>query len=150
MRFCTSCGKNIFNDATTQPAPAPTKKKSPTWAYILVTLLFLWAGWSFLIAPAMRQVAATKAYNVAYRIGGSARAVNLTYQNASGGTEQQSDMPLPWNIVLTAQAGQFVYISAQNQGRSGNVTCEIVLDGVVVKSSQSSGAYSIASCSGKL
>lgn len=145
MKSCTSCGKFVAAELSAPPA-----KKSPTWAYVLITLLFLWAGWSFLVAPAMRQVEAQKEHGVIYRIGGTARSVDLTYTNAGGGTEQQNDKSVPWNNSFAAHGGQFLYVSAQNQGENGDVTCEIVLNGVVVKSSKSSGAYAIASCSGRI
>lgn len=151
-KFCTSCGKSVVGEAPAIPASGalPTKKKSPTWAYVLITLVALWLAWSQVVAPAMRQVEATKVYMISYRIGGTARTVDLTYNNAGGDTEQQNDKSVPWNSGFSAHPGQFLYVSAQNQGESGTVTCEITLNGAVVKSSQSSGAYSIATCSGKV
>jgi len=43
-----------------------------------------------------------------------------------------------------------VYISAQNQGETGTISCEINVDGVPAVSNSSSGAYAIVSCSGTL
>jgi hypothetical protein len=80
---------------------------------------------------------------------GTAYSASLTYQNADGGTEQK-DARLPWEWSFAAVSGQFVYISGQNAASSGSVTCAILLDHVVVKTSTSDGAYTIASCSGKL
>ena len=45
--------------------------------------------------------------------------------------------------------GEFVYISAQNEGEYGSVTCRITVDGVVVSENTSSGAYGIATCEGR-
>jgi hypothetical protein len=53
-------------------------------------------------------------------------------------------------LSFAAADGQFVYVSTQNKGETGTITCNIVLDGVVVKTSTSEGAYKIASCSGRL
>jgi hypothetical protein len=86
---------------------------------------------------------------VTYRMTGTAYSASLTYQNASGGTEQK-DARLPWEWSFAAVNGQFVYISGQNRGTAGAVTCAILLDGAIVKTSTSDGAYKIASCSGKL
>ncbi len=44
--------------------------------------------------------------------------------------------------------GAFVYISVQNRGDSGSVTCSITVDNVVVAENTSSGGYVIASCDG--
>ena len=93
---------------------------------------------------------AAKAYDVTYHIGGTARSADLTYSNAGGDTEQQNDKAVPWLTSFTGHGGQFLYVSAQNQGETGTITCEIILNGAVVKSAQSNGAYAIASCSGKL
>jgi hypothetical protein len=84
---------------------------------------------------------------VEYEVTGSARAVSLTYENASGGTEQIDGVTLPWRLTLEARTGQFLYISAQNKGESGDVTVTIYRNESPVKSSTSKGAYSIASAS---
>jgi hypothetical protein len=86
---------------------------------------------------------------VTYRMTGTAYSASLTYTNASGGIEQK-DATLPWEWSFPAGTGQFVSISGQNAADHGSVTCAILLDGTVVKTSTSDGAYKIASCSGKL
>jgi hypothetical protein len=89
----------------------------------------------------------TSPRSVTYRVDGTARSASLTYQNAQGGTQQET-VALPWEQPMTAQAGSFVYISAQNQGESGNVTVHIIVDGTEFKQSTARGAYAIASASG--
>lgn len=74
---------------------------------------------------------------------------SLTYINATGGIEQISSYMLPWNQVIVVPPGTFTSISVQNTSNvTANVTCQITVDGAVVKQSTSSGAYVIASCSG--
>jgi hypothetical protein len=41
-----------------------------------------------------------------------------------------------------------MYVSGQNATEYGTVTCRIKVDGNVVSQNTSSGAYSIATCSG--
>jgi hypothetical protein len=150
MKFCTSCGKAVIADMQ-QSAPVsapPVKKKSPAWAYVLITLLFLWGGWQFLVAPGMR-VANRGAYSVTYRVSGTTPSAGLTLQNASGGTEQK-DVSLPWESSFKASDGQCVYISAQKSTEMGTIHCEILLNGSVVKSAEANAAYGIASCSGRI
>lgn len=86
-------------------------------------------------------------YGVIYRVIGTADEASLTYANAQGGTEQVTVTP-PWQKPLTVQSGQFLYVAAQNEGKTGDVTCEIWVNGEKWKSSTSSAAYGIASCSG--
>jgi len=87
---------------------------------------------------------------VAYHISGSASQVSLTYINASGGTEQIAAVRLPWEKTFYMHYGDFVYISAQNLGKSGSVIAEIRIDGTVWEQSVSEGAYVIATSSGTL
>jgi Mycobacterium membrane protein len=83
---------------------------------------------------------------VTYRVKGTAGAANLTYRNPEGGTVQTS-VRLPWEVSFDAKGGTFLSVSAQNQGVSGSVTCEILLDGDSRTTSTSNGAYVIAECS---
>lgn len=92
--------------------------------------------------------AASSTVRVDYVITGTADRASLTYTNASGGTEQK-DVILPWEDRLEVRRGAFVYISAQNKGERGSVTCKILVDLTTYKESTSEGAYKIASCSGK-
>ena len=86
---------------------------------------------------------------VTYRVSGTATLTSLTYQNAQGGTVQRT-AGLPWEETGTFKDGDFVYIAAQNQGESGGVTTEILIDGKSWKKTTSDGAYMIASCDGSV
>ena len=93
---------------------------------------------------------------VTYDVGGTSRSADLTYSNGAGDTTQQSGVDVPVKrksdgisgIEVTMKRGQFYYISAQNQGATGTITCTVKVDGVVVKTNTSSGGYTIATCSG--
>lgn len=87
-----------------------------------------------------------KSYRVTYEVGGTAKSVNLTYTNESGGTEQRN-ADLPWSKTFSARDGDFLYISAQDQGGSGDVVAYIILNGNTKKSAHSSGPYTIATSS---
>lgn len=93
-----------------------------------------------LIAPAR--------YNITYRVSGSARGASVTFENAQGGTEQFERVSPPWNHTMVVDEGSFLYLSVQNQGEHGSVTCEIELNGRSWRKSSSTGGYVIASCSG--
>lgn len=90
----------------------------------------------------------TKLVSVEYRVDGTATQGAMTYSNASEGTSQVT-ANLPWNVKFTStKAGQFVYISAQNQNDTGSVHVSIFLNGTLYKESISSGAFVIATASG--
>lgn len=84
---------------------------------------------------------------ITYEITGTASRVSVTLSNAQGGTEQ-GEYYLPFRQEFKIGYGDFVYISAQNMGEQGSVTCRIYVDGVEVRESTSSGAYVIATCRG--
>ena len=77
-----------------------------------------------------------------------AAIVNLTYQNASGGTSQESGTRTPWSETMTMQAGGFAYVSAQGNEYAAEITCEIWVDGMLGATSTSSGAFVVVTCSG--
>lgn len=92
----------------------------------------------------------SSSHEVTYEVTGTARSASVTYQNGSGGTSQEADMAVPWRRSFNMSGGDFLYISAQNQGEYGSVVTTIYVDGALFKTSTSSGAYVIADASGSL
>jgi hypothetical protein len=84
---------------------------------------------------------------VEYKITGTASRVSVTLNNATGGTEQYDNVSVPHTYIFDTFTDWFLYISAQNQGEYGSVTVTIYLNGEVVATSTSSGAYVIATAS---
>jgi len=84
---------------------------------------------------------------VEYKITGTASKVFVTLSNATGGTEQFDNVHVPHTYTFEKYTGWFLYVSAQNLGESGSVTVTIYLNGAVVATSTSSGAYVIATAS---
>lgn len=89
-------------------------------------------------------------YAVEYEVTGNAPSVDITIENEQGGTSQYADVPIPWDYEFARTAGEFVYVSAQNQTDHGSVTVTIYVDGSNWKTSTSNGAYVIATASGIL
>lgn len=76
-------------------------------------------------------------------------SAGLTYANCTAGTSQQGDATLPWSFTCSSiPAGQFLYISAQNNRNAGCVKTQIYKRGVLYKESESCGAFVIATASG--
>ena len=89
----------------------------------------------------------TSAAVVEYSITGTASTVFVSLNNATGGTEQFGNVSVPHTYRYDNFTDWFLYISAQNQGESGSVTVTIYLNGEIVKTSTSEGAYVIATAS---
>ena len=92
-------------------------------------------------------------YLVSYEVTGTAESVSVTYTNRDGGTSQESNVDLPWScppVFCPSKIGDWLYISAQNNGDYGSVTTKIYVDGELFKKSTSYGAYVIATSSGFL
>jgi len=89
-------------------------------------------------------------YSVEYEVKGTAKKVDITYENEDEGTSQWSNIIPPWTYKFTGEEGQFVYISAQNDDSIGSVTVTIYVDSTIFKTSTSSGAYVIATADGTL
>jgi len=150
---CRFCGRDLVAQRSSNvSAPAvntePQKKKRSgiVWLLVVIGLLLCWllsqGGGD---TPSSTSSGTT--YKVIYKITGTASRASLTYNNEQGGTEQ-TEVAIPWEKQFTVKRGEFLYISAQNEGETGSVTCEIWVDGKKWKSSTSSGAYVIASCDG--
>jgi hypothetical protein len=87
---------------------------------------------------------------VEYEVTGTARAASLTLENDTGGTEQKT-VRIPWSQSYTGFGrGDFVYVSAQNEGESGGLTCRVTVNGRVEFTSSSTGAYAICTASGSV
>ena len=111
------------------------KRKNLVKLIVLISLSILYIGCSI---------------ECEYKVTGSANRVDVTYSNKSGGTSQESNVSTPWTHSFKGENEQFVYISAQNQGESGNVTVSIYRNGKKIETSTSNGAYVIATASGSL
>jgi hypothetical protein len=90
-------------------------------------------------------------HEVTYRWSGTARSASVTIENSQGNTEQASNAAVPEDITFQSRDDMlFLYLSAQNNGESGTLLCELVVDGIVVETSRASGAYTICDVSGRL
>lgn len=83
-----------------------------------------------------------------YWVNSDCGEVSTTYATAGGGTAQRD---FGNGVVYESDdfsSGDFLYISAQNQCDSGDVTVRIYKRGNIYRETSSSGAYIIATASG--
>lgn len=85
------------------------------------------------------------ATSVTYEVTGTGGAASMTFSGTGGNTGQVGPVDLPWSKTVKSP-GSFLYVSAQNNEDYGNVTCSIKVNGTVVSTQTSSGAYVIATC----
>jgi hypothetical protein len=88
---------------------------------------------------------------IKYEIAGSASSVDVTMEWSDGGTRQYSNVAVPatWEFKSWGYDG-FVYLSAQNNGKSGSITCNIYHRDKLFKTATSYGEYVIATVSGSI
>lgn len=87
---------------------------------------------------------------VEYRITGTARRCDATYENSSHGTNQATvDIPFSYTWS-SARSGDFLYMSCQisTGGDRGNITIGLYKSGRLVQSADASGFPNIATVSG--
>lgn len=91
---------------------------------------------------------------VEYHLTGTAVGADLTWSDGSGQIAQAAGkkVPLtdgsgePMSIDFKASSGARLYVSGQNTGPTGTVSCRIVVDGETVAENTSDGGYAIVTC----
>lgn len=85
---------------------------------------------------------------VEYRVRGSASKADINIRGVDG--SEQHKVRTGWSWWMQAPRGKFLYLSAQNDSGYGDVTAEIWVNGIKVKTATSTREYGIAKVSGRL
>lgn len=91
---------------------------------------------------------------VLYEVEGSTDYADVTMETPTGTEQISPDVPMVRKsdgqpgLAMEFEAGEFLYLSAQNNRGYGAVTCRISVDGAVVSENTSRGGYAIATCEG--
>jgi hypothetical protein len=148
-----------------QPDPAqPVQRKSGCFGILVLVLVLVLAGVfingllnaSSLTDPDSQPENLTPATSlVLYEVTGTAPGASVTLTTPSG--SQQHDVSLPMSgtdgtrgFSFEGEPGSFVYISAQNPGDIGTVSCKITVAGEVISENTSTAPYGIAQCDGSI
>jgi hypothetical protein len=75
--------------------------------------------------------------------GEATSAASITYSTYQGGTAQE-EINLPYSKTQNFVDSNFLYISAQNSQAVGGITVSILVNGKVLKTTTSAGAFVIA------
>lgn len=135
---------------TAQQTPTPVDQhRAQVSGYVWLGIALAVAGGIWLWGHHPWQHTRTT-HHVVYSVTGSARTSGLIDYVVAGGQQQVNGTALPWTFaqdVVARRSGASVFVSAQNAGASGSISCEIDMDGKTVASNTSSGAYAVVSCS---
>ena len=86
---------------------------------------------------------------ITYEVSGSAQRATVVY-NTPHGSSQATNVALPWAFAFSAEARDFLYVSAQVIRGDGGLTVTIRKGTSNWKSSTATGLASVATASGAL
>lgn len=93
-------------------------------------------------------IAVTSEVEVEYCWRGSARSVDVTVTNSTGGTDSLAGKANFQCVDYSVPQNEVIVFMVQNNTERGSVTCDLSFDGREVEASTSSGQWATASCSG--
>ena len=141
------------NNGFEQSSDYEVRKSSPesTIAALVITLVFFASLWVIV------SIFDEGTQEVRYQVSCTCDSVFITIEGQGGSTQQFSSVPmqkldgtdLEWTHTFSTDLDgyTFLYVSAQNEHSSGDVSVSIYVDGKMVKNSYSIGGYSIATAS---
>ncbi|BBY18793.1 MmpS family transport accessory protein [Mycolicibacterium litorale] len=111
---------------------------------LVVALVLFAASAAWTLRDDPQEVAVT------YEVTGSAGAVEIRYEDSDGALSAPTLVTLPWRRQFTVPlAARFLSLSAGRTGSSsGDVTCRITADGMLIALDGLSGGYT--QCTGGL
>ena len=114
-------------------------------------------GSSYSAGNAIRYEPSPKLHKVVYKVSvlqDGCHFIGTTYEMPSGTAQKEvaacSDSTTVTVDSRTAEVGDFLYLSVQNDNKVTTITCQIFVDGKLTYQTKSTGQYVIASCSGSL
>lgn len=82
---------------------------------------------------------------VVLEFNGAASGVDIT-MSENGKISQIADRAVPVHVEVPLASGTEIYWSGQSQSEDGDISCRILVDGVVVDENRSVGGYVITTC----
>lgn len=103
------------------------------------------------VLPAGANVGAELSHEITFRVTSTANKGTVTWAApGSFSIEQAGSAQLPWSMTWYKAAAPGRYdrgnFNAQMMAGSGSITCEIIINGQVVESRTSTGAYAMVAC----
>ena len=95
----------------------------------------------FLLASAGVSAACQQPVVVMYEVIGSAPMADIQITSPSGSTEEYQDAGLPWRFSYEGFTDGQAYLYAHNNTEEGSITVNIYVNGKLVRTATSTGAY---------
>lgn len=111
---------------------------------LVVSIIFICPSLARELLLLISSLPTPTTYEVTYRLTGSAQSVSAIYWTADG--MEQRTVDLPWTKTFQAQERQLISILAQNEGDSGSIKCQILINGKLTKTATSEGPYAGVTC----
>lgn len=109
-------------------------------------LIALVIGGFILYVEVSYEMKSLENYSVEYQV--ECTRCEVSYTNTTGGLNKVEDVRGNWSMKLEFKGGEFINVSAQNEGVSDEVTARILVNGRLLKEESSQGKYQIASVYG--
>jgi uncharacterized membrane protein len=136
-------------------SPPPTTRKKRRWPWVLLAVFVLIIGGftacTALVGTAVNKIdeSAKKQVTVTYSVTGQGSA-SITYDTSTGAgvsSENANNTPLPWSKdVVISGLLKTPNLIATLGADGGTVTCEISVNGQMLKTATSSGPFASATC----
>jgi hypothetical protein len=133
------------------PQYAPPRRRRRKWPWVLLALFILMAGGCAAIAASISKEA-KKTVTVKYEVTGDAKDVTVSYTSWAGGnmsSSQATVATLPWSHAQDVKGlGKGGSLTVTTGASGGSVTCSVTVGNDPPRTSQASGPFAIASCTG--
>lgn len=87
-------------------------------------------------------------HSVTYRLVGSASTAEVSYTLASGNASELIVVAVPWRVTVNIPKGTVVILTAGNPTHTGDLGCELLLDGKEWKQAFAKSPEDKISCAG--
>jgi hypothetical protein len=144
-----------MGETTRAPERATNRR---TWIWVMAAAVTAWGLWMMLRPDDSDRGEAgdiaTGLVTIEFRLVGSATWADVTIETPNGTEQFSPDIPMKRKtgepgLELQFEEGDFVYISAQNNEATGDITCSIFAsDGAVIARNTTSAAYGVVTCEG--
>ncbi|GAB2503854.1 hypothetical protein CATRI_08390 [Corynebacterium atrinae] len=117
---------------------------------IVALALILFGACSLYVKNASDQVKeqASDTYDVTYRVDGTSQDVSITYTGPNSALVDESNVSAGWEASATLSGYAAAHLTAANsEAESGEVTCQILVEGTLVSESTAAGPGGTSQCS---
>ena len=123
-------------------------KNNPLLRQIIIIIVILSISVLVLIRLGIFTTGSVNSHSITYRLEGSASTAQVSYTLANGVTSELIVVTVPWHITLKIPKGTVVILTAGNPTQTGDLGCELLLDGKEWKRAFAKSPEDKISCAG--